>query len=55
MFAILSAVFFIISVIEHGAGVDAHSAWFDSTGFMLLGLMCVGLHLATGASWPWRK
>lgn len=55
MFAVLSAVFFIISVIEHGAKVSGTSPWFDSTGCMLLGLACVGLHLATGASWPWRR
>lgn len=48
MFGILSVVFFAISFILHWAG--GGKSPFDVTGFMLLGLTCLAVHVL----WPWR-
>lgn len=44
----LAALFFLMAVIFHGAGVIVHSAWFTWQGLTLLGLLCLALEPA-----PW--
>jgi hypothetical protein len=54
MFAVIATVLFAISWFEHGAGSGSASAWFNSQGTLILGLVALALHMC--APWtPWKR
>ena len=53
MFGVLAAVAFAIAVLMHVFGWGSGKA--DVTTFALIGLLCLCLHLVTGAALPWRR
>lgn len=52
MFILASTVFFAIAFILHGSGASIHSAWFNYTGFELLGLTFLAAHFIRDRM-PW--
>ena len=55
MLAIVAAICFGIAFVIHGTGT-ATDAWFSVTGLLLLGLVCLALHLSgVGTSWKYRR
>ena len=54
MLAILAVLFFLAAVIVHGGFASIHSHWFDWTGLMLLGFLCLALAgFSLPPSWQW--
>jgi hypothetical protein len=45
MFAILAAICFGLAFFFHGGQLTIHSAWFDPTGLLYLGLTFLAIHL----------
>jgi hypothetical protein len=45
MFAILAAICFGLAFFFHGGAVSIHSAWFDPTGLLYLGLTFLAIHV----------
>lgn len=55
MLAIVAAILFAIAFIIN-ATATATSAVFDPTSLLLVGLVCLALHLAgVGSGWNWRR
>jgi hypothetical protein len=56
MLGFIAAVLFAIAFIIHAAGVAVGNAIFSVTSLLLLGLVCLALHLVgVGSSWRWRR
>jgi putative Mn2+ efflux pump MntP len=56
MLGFIAAVLFAIAFIINAANVSVSTAIFSVTSLMLLGLVCLSLHLiGVGAGWKWRR
>lgn len=56
MLGFIAAVLFAIAFIINAANVSVSNAIFSVTSLMLLGLVCLSLHLiGVGAGWRWRR
>jgi len=56
MLGFIAAVLFAIAFIINAAGVAVSNAIFSVTSLMLLGLVCLALHLTgVGSGWRWRR
>ncbi len=55
MLAILAAILFAIAFIIRAAGIST-DAVFSSGSLLLLGLLCLALHLTgVGSDWSWSR
>ena len=56
MLGFVAAILFAIAFIIHAASVSVSTAIFTPTSLMLLGLVCLALHLSgVGTSWRYRR
>ncbi len=56
MLGFVAAILFAIAFIINAANVSINNAIFSPTSLMLLGLVCLALHLSgVGTSWKYRR
>ncbi|HEX3390758.1 MAG TPA: hypothetical protein VHT94_17105 [Streptosporangiaceae bacterium] len=56
MLGFVAAILFAIAFIIHAANVSVSTAIFTPTSLMLLGLVCLALHLSgVGTGWKYRR